>query len=102
MIQEILSRISNGASGLVTETTSEKEWRIWASDYGLVANCVLLAEYKKYAEALNVMDFFEFLKARVEVVDPSRKKVLKCLNYFPPNQVADAVHATTCLKQEQS
>lgn len=86
MIQEILSRISNGASGLVTEATSEKEWRIWALDYGLVANRVLLTEYRKYAEALNVMNFFEFLKMRFKVVDHSRRKVLKCLLFsFKPS-----------------
>ncbi|NJE06992.1 type II toxin-antitoxin system VapC family toxin [Thermococcus sp. M39] len=68
------------------------------SDYELVGNDVLLAEYKKYAEALNAMDFFEFLRKRTKIVNPSREEVLKCLKYFPLNQVADAVHAATCLK----
>jgi predicted nucleic acid-binding protein len=68
------------------------------SDYELVGNDVLLAEYKKYAEALNAMDFFEFLRKRTKIVNPSREEVLKCLKYFPLNQGADAVHAATCLK----
>jgi len=68
------------------------------SDYELVGNDVLLAEYKKYAEALNAMDFFEFLRKRTKIVNPSREEVLKCLKYFLLNQGADAVHAATCLK----
>ncbi|ALV63864.1 hypothetical protein ADU37_CDS21670 [Thermococcus sp. 2319x1] len=44
------------------------------------------------------MDFFEFLRKRTKIVNPSREEVLKCLKYFPLNQVADAVHAATCLK----
>lgn len=68
------------------------------SDYELVGNGVLLAEYRRYAEVLNAMDLFEFLRKRVKIVNPSKEDVLKCLKYFPPNQVADAVHAATCLK----
>ena len=68
------------------------------SDYELVGNDVLIAEYKRYAEVFNAMDFFEFLRKRIKIVNPSRGDVLKCLKYFPPSQVADAVHAATCLK----
>lgn len=68
------------------------------SDYELVGNDVLLAEYRKYAEAFDALNFFEFLRKRVKIVNPSREEMLKCLDYFPSNQVADAVHAATCLK----
>ncbi|WP_175060121.1 PIN domain-containing protein [Thermococcus sp. 2319x1] len=68
------------------------------SDCELVGNDVLLAEYERYAETFNAMDFFEFLRKRIKIANPSREEVLKCLKYFPPSQVADAVHAATCLK----
>ncbi|WP_297504536.1 PIN domain-containing protein, partial [Thermococcus sp.] len=33
-----------------------------------------------------------------EIVNPSREEVLRLLPYFPPTQIADAVHAATCMK----
>jgi len=66
--------------------------------YHIVGNDVLLAEYRKYAKKLSVEDFYEFLKLRMEIVNPSREEVLRALPYFPPTQIADAVHAATCLK----
>ncbi|AJC72012.1 Nucleotide binding protein, containing PIN domain [Thermococcus guaymasensis DSM 11113] len=66
--------------------------------YHIVGNDVLLAEYRKYVKKLSVEDFYEFLKLRMEIVNPSREEVLRALPYFPPTQIADAVHAATCLK----
>ncbi len=65
--------------------------------YQLIANDVLLAEYRKYAEKLNAIDFYEFLVKRVEVVNPEPDDVRRVLPYFPKSQAADAVHAATCL-----
>jgi len=47
------------------------------SDYELVGNGVLLAEYRRYAEVLNAMDLFKFLTKRVKIVNPSKEDVLK-------------------------
>ncbi len=80
-----------------TDTTDLLLHLLSSSKYRLIANDVLLAEYRKYAERLNAMDFYEFLVRRVEVVNPKPDDVRKVLPYFPKNQVADAVHAATCL-----
>ena len=67
-------------------------------DFEIVANDVLLAEYEKYSKELSAEEFLEFLKVRVSVVNPSEDEIEKCKSYFPENEVADVVHAATCLK----
>ncbi|NJE75836.1 PIN domain-containing protein [Thermococcus sp. ES12] len=81
-----------------TDTTELVLRLLSSQEYHIVGNDVLLAEYRKYAERLNALDFYEFLRLRMEVVNPTRKEVLRLLPYFPPSQMADAVHAATCLK----
>ncbi len=79
--------------------TTELLLHILSDDkYGVIGNDVLLAEYRKYAERLNAWNFYEFLRLRMEIVNPSREEVLRLLPYFPPTQIADAVHAATCMK----
>ena len=68
--------------------------------YVLVANDVLLAEYEKYARTLKAESFLEFLKLRVVIVNPSDEEVKLCRQYFPEDEIADAVHAATCLKTD--
>ena len=80
-----------------TDTTELLLHLLSSGKYRLIANDVLLAEYRKYAERLNAMDFYEFLVRRVEVVNPKPDDVQKVLPYFPKSQAADAVHAATCL-----
>ena len=81
-----------------TDTTELLPHILSDEKYHIVGNDVLLAEYWKYAEKLSAGDFYEFLKLRMEIVNPTRKEVLRVLPYFPPTQIADAVHAATCLK----
>lgn len=66
--------------------------------YVLVADDVLLAEYERYARTLKAENFLEFLKLRVVIVNPSDDEVKVCRQYFPEDEIADAVHAATCLK----
>ncbi|ASJ09087.1 nucleotide-binding protein [Thermococcus siculi] len=81
-----------------TDTTELLLHILSGDKYHIIGNDVLLAEYRKYAERLNARDFYEFLRLRMEIVNPTRKEVLRLLPYFPPAQIADAVHAATCLK----
>ncbi len=81
-----------------TDTTELILRLLSSQEYRIVGNNVLLAEYRKYAERLNARDFYEFLRLRMEMVNPTREEVLRLLPYFPPSQMADAVHAATCLK----
>jgi len=38
------------------------------------------------------------MRLRVIIVNPSNEEIKVCRQYFPENEVADAVHAATCLK----
>ncbi|AGK61170.1 putative nucleic acid-binding protein, contains PIN domain [Archaeoglobus sulfaticallidus PM70-1] len=67
-------------------------------EFILVANDVLLAEYEKYGKAFDAENFLEFLKLRVIIVNPSDEEIKACKEYFPENEVADAIHTATCLK----
>ncbi len=64
----------------------------------LVANDVLLGEYSKFALELGASEFFELIQSVVIIVNPSEEYVSDCKQYFPKNEMADAVHAATCLQ----
>jgi len=67
-------------------------------EFVLVANDVLLAEYERYAKAFDAENFLEFMRLRVTIINPSDDEIRMCRQYFPESEVADAVHAATCLK----
>ena len=69
-------------------------------EFELIANDVLLAEYEKYAIELNALQFLEFLKIRLRVINPDEEGIGRCKPYFPENAAADIVHAATCLEAE--
>ena len=64
----------------------------------LIANDVLLAEYSKFSTELRAPEFFELIHRVVIIDNPSEEYVLDCKQYFPKNQMADVVHAATCLQ----
>jgi len=64
----------------------------------LIANDVLLGEYSKFASELHTPELFELIHSVVIIDNPSEENVLDCKQYFPKNQMADAVHAATCLQ----
>ena len=66
----------------------------------LIANDVLLGEYSKFALKLGALEFFELINSVVAVVNPSKECVMNCKQYFPKNEMADAVHAATCLQYD--
>ncbi len=64
----------------------------------LIANDVLLGEYSKFSSEFGASDFFELIQNLVLIVNPSEKYISDCKQYFPKNEMADAVHAATCLQ----
>jgi predicted nucleic acid-binding protein len=64
----------------------------------LIGNDVLLAEYSKFSSELRAPEFFELIHSVVIIDNPSEEYVSDCKQYFPKNQMADAVHAATCLQ----
>lgn len=64
----------------------------------LISNDVLLGEYSKFALELGASEFFELIQSVVIIVNPSEEYVSECKQYFPKNEMADAVHAATCLQ----
>lgn len=64
----------------------------------LIANDVLLVEYSKFSSELHATEFFELIHSVVKIENPSEEYVSDCKQYFPKNQMADAVHAATCLQ----
>lgn len=63
----------------------------------LFANELLFFEYEKYAEALGTYELLDYLKKAVIQVSPSQKEIDVCAAYFPESELADIVHASTCL-----
>ncbi len=81
-----------------TKTTELVLHLLFNPEFVLVANDVLLAEYEKYAKAFDAENFLEFMRLRVTIINPSDDEIRMCRQYFPGSEVADAVHAATCLK----
>ncbi len=66
----------------------------------LIANDVLLGEYSRFALKLGASELFELIQNVVAVVNPSEECIIDCKQYFPKNELADAVHAATCLQYD--
>ena len=68
-------------------------------DIELIANSVLIEEYKRYGKKLGSKSqkFFQIIKDNCTLVDPSKKQIEECNEFFQ-NSYADAVHAASCLK----
>jgi predicted nucleic acid-binding protein len=66
----------------------------------IIANDVLLDEYRRFALRLDVWDFFEFIQGVVDVVNPTEESIMKCKTYFSENEFADTVHAATCIDSD--
>jgi len=81
-----------------TKTTDLILYLLTNPDFEIVADDVLIAEYEKYAKELNAEEFLEFLKIRVNVFNPSKSEIERCKPYFPEEEIADVIHAATCLK----
>ena len=64
----------------------------------LIANDVLIGEYSKFSSELGAPEFFELIHSGVIIENPSEEYVSDCKQYFPKNEMADAVHAATCLQ----
>ncbi len=64
----------------------------------LIANDVLLGEYSKFSSELRAPEFFELIQSVVIIDNPAEEYVSDCKQYFPRNQMADTVHAATCLQ----
>lgn len=57
-----------------------------------------MGEYRKFSSELHVPEFFELIHNGVIIVNPSEEFVSDCKQYFPKNEMADVVHAATCLQ----
>ena len=61
------------------------------SEFVLIANDVLLAEYERYAKAFEAENFLEFIRLRITVVNPSDDEIRVCRQYFSESEVADVI-----------
>lgn len=64
----------------------------------LIANDVLLGEYNRYALVFGVPDFFLHVCSVVKIENPSEENVIECKKFISESQIADVVHAATCLQ----
>jgi predicted nucleic acid-binding protein len=83
-----------------TKSTDLLIYLITDPEIELIANDVLLGEYRKFSSELRAPEFFELIQSMVIIDNPSEAYVLDCKQYFPRSQMADAVHAATCLQSD--
>lgn len=79
--------------------TSELVLRLIEGEEDLIANDALVGEYAKYAGSLgdNGRFLYDRLLEKVAVLEISDDAITQCMPSFPDGQVADALHAATCL-----
>lgn len=65
--------------------------------WDLVADDILIAEYERYATALDSPSLFVVVLNREVIVEQSEEDILTCKPFFPPTAAADIVHAAACL-----
>jgi predicted nucleic acid-binding protein len=65
----------------------------------LIANEALIGEYKKYAVSLgdNGRILLDRLLEDVAVLEVPEDAIARCIPFFPEGEVADVLHAATCL-----
>jgi predicted nucleic acid-binding protein len=68
-------------------------------DAELYANDELLLEYERYIrKALGLKNLYVLIQNRAILVNPSNESLEICRPFFPSSQLADVVHAATCLE----
>ncbi len=68
----------------------------------LVGNDLLLLEFEKYSEKFNsetASHLLKRLKDKMAIIELDKKYIKRCSEYFPKNEIADIVHAATCLQK---
>lgn len=63
----------------------------------LFADELLIFEYEKYAKALGAYNLLNYMKKSMIQVNPSQEEIDACAPFFPESELADVVHAATCL-----
>jgi hypothetical protein len=77
--------------------STELIYRLLDSPVELFANELLIFEYEKYARALGSYELLDYLKKSVIHANPSQEEIDACAPFFPESELADIVHAATCL-----
>ncbi len=69
----------------------------------LVGNDLLLLEFEKYSEKFNsetASHLLKKLKDKMAIIELNENNIKSCSEYFPKNEIADIVHAATCLQKK--
>ena len=77
--------------------STELIYNLLDSPAELFANELLIFEYEKYAKALGTYELLNYMKKSVIQVNPSQEEIDACAPFFPESELADIVHAATCL-----
>ena len=77
--------------------STELIYHLLDSPAELFANELLIFEYEKYARALGTSELLNYMKKSVIQVNPSQEEIDACAPFFPESELADIVHAATCL-----
>ena len=77
--------------------STELIYNLLDSPAELFANELLIFEYEKYAKALGTYELLNYMKKSVIQVNPSQEEIDACAQFFPESELADIVHAATCL-----
>lgn len=79
--------------------TTDLVLRLVEGDEDLIANDALVGEYRKYAADLGDYGqlLLDQLLQKIVILEISEEVIARCMPFFPEYQVADILHAATCL-----
>jgi predicted nucleic acid-binding protein len=82
--------------------TTDLVLRLIEGEEDLIANDALIGEYRKYAACLgdNGRNLLDRLLQEVAVLEISDDAIVRCMPFFPVGEVADVLHAATCLSAD--
>lgn len=76
---------------------TELIYHLLNSSAELFADELLIFEYEKYAKTLDTFELLAYLKKAIIQVNPSQDEIDACAEFFPESELADIIHAATCL-----
>ena len=66
----------------------------------LIGNALLKNEYRKYSTlSPTAKQILTKLLKKMQIIGYETESMNRCIPYFPASSIADAVHASTCLKE---
>jgi len=93
----ICSLLQSSVERLKVQSCYQSFLKVLEGPWDLIADEILLSEYKRYASQFNAKDLLTVLQKRMIMIEQSEQEICRCRQFFSPDATADIIHAAACL-----